>query len=250
MTPDASADAVRAAVAERTVAFAAAAARLTDADVRSPSALPGWTRGHVLAHVRLNAEAFVGVLRSAAEGTIGRMYPSREQRDADIEAGAQAAAADHLAGLLDSAERLAAAWAALPASALDERFSSPAGWVRPVHEVAFFRWREVVLHHVDLHPCDAAPRQAVEVLTAAGPLVVRLLDETCTTFAARDDVPPLAVTATDIGRDWLVGAGAGGAGGRTAVSGPAPALAAWLTGRWDGKALTSSGPLPSLPAWA
>ncbi|MFN0282314.1 MAG: maleylpyruvate isomerase family mycothiol-dependent enzyme [Kineosporiaceae bacterium] len=253
MTPETSrhadpdADMVRAGVAERTVAFAAAAARLTDADVRSPSGLPGWTRGHVLAHVRLNAEAFVGVLASAAAGDLGRMYPSRESRDADIEAGAGASAAEHVAGLLDSAERLAADWAALPATALDGRFTTRAGLVRPVHEVAFFRWREVVLHHVDLHPADSSPHPPALVLAAAGPLVVRLLDETCSMFAARDDVPPLAVSATDVGRDWVVG---DAPTGRTAVSGGAPALAAWLTGRSDGADLTASGPLPALPAWA
>jgi maleylpyruvate isomerase len=260
MTPDpagpAGADAllVRAAVAERTLAFTAAAARLTDAEVRAPSGLPGWTRGHVLAHVRLNAEAFVGVVASAAAGEPGRMYPSREARDADIEAAASWSTAEHVAGLLDSADRLATGWAALPAEALDVPFATPAGTTRQVHEVAFFRWRELALHHVDLHRADEAPQPAEAVLAAAGPLVVRVLDETCATFAARHDVPPLAVTATDLGRDWVVGAGAGadptaGGAGRTAVRGTAPALVAWLTGRSDGAGLAASGPLPRLPAW-
>lgn len=239
--------AVRAAVAEQTVAFTAAAARLTDAQVRAPSGLPGWTRGHVLAHVRLNAEALAGVLAAATAGEVGRMYPSREARDADIEAAAGASATEHVAGLLGSAERFAAGWLALPADALDGQFATPAGALRPVRDVAYLRWREVVLHHVDLHPAQAAPRPADGLLADAGPLVLRLLDETCAMFAARDDVPPLAVTATDVGRTWLVGPGGTP---RTAVSGPTPALAAWLTGRSDGAVLTSSGLLPPLPAWA
>ncbi|MEV7393377.1 maleylpyruvate isomerase N-terminal domain-containing protein, partial [Streptomyces sp. NPDC091215] len=32
------------------------AARFTDADVRAPSLLPGWSRGHVLTHVARNAD--------------------------------------------------------------------------------------------------------------------------------------------------------------------------------------------------
>ncbi|GAA1883857.1 maleylpyruvate isomerase N-terminal domain-containing protein [Actinomadura bangladeshensis] len=38
-----------------TQALLATAARLDDADVRGPSLLPDWTRGHVLTHVDLDA---------------------------------------------------------------------------------------------------------------------------------------------------------------------------------------------------
>ncbi len=244
--PTPSRDAVRAAVAEQTISFAALAAGLSADDVAERSALPGWTRGHVLAHVRLNAEAFLGVLRAAARGDVARMYPSRAERDAAIAATAGDAPARHVERLLATAEELAAAWSALPPSAHDLRFTAPAGWFRPVGIVDFFRWREVVLHQCDLHPADVAPRPPVEVLAAADPaLVARLLDETCSGFADRDDVPPLQVAATDLGSSWRIGDGV-----RTAVSGSSAALVAWLTGRDDGAGLAASGPLPHLPAWA
>ena len=38
---------------------------LTDADVRRDSLLPGWSVGHVLNHLRRNAEGFTAMLRAA-----------------------------------------------------------------------------------------------------------------------------------------------------------------------------------------
>jgi len=61
---------------------------LSDADVWAPSGLPGWSRGHVLAHVAGNADSLVTLLTWAATGVEHPQYPSREARDAAIEAGA------------------------------------------------------------------------------------------------------------------------------------------------------------------
>ncbi len=63
-------------------------ADLDDAAVAAPSALPGWTRGHVLTHVARNADALVNLLTWARTGVETPAYPSREARDAGIEAGA------------------------------------------------------------------------------------------------------------------------------------------------------------------
>ncbi|WP_274561083.1 maleylpyruvate isomerase N-terminal domain-containing protein [Streptomyces spiramyceticus] len=41
------------------------AATLTDTELRSPSTLPGWTRGHVAAHVASSADAYVWLLAVA-----------------------------------------------------------------------------------------------------------------------------------------------------------------------------------------
>ena len=58
---------------------------LPDEALREPSMLPGWSRGHVVAHLILNAEALTGVLSGIKEGEDVPMYHSQEQRDADIE---------------------------------------------------------------------------------------------------------------------------------------------------------------------
>ena len=64
-------------------------AELTDADVRAPSLLPGWTRGHVLAHLARNADSHERMLLAAARGEVAAQYPGgRDQRAGAIEAGA------------------------------------------------------------------------------------------------------------------------------------------------------------------
>jgi maleylpyruvate isomerase len=40
--------------------------RLDDEALAAPSGLPGWTRGHVVAHLALNAEGMAAVLDSRA----------------------------------------------------------------------------------------------------------------------------------------------------------------------------------------
>ncbi|MFE2757473.1 maleylpyruvate isomerase N-terminal domain-containing protein, partial [Actinosynnema sp. NPDC059335] len=62
-------------------------AGLTDAAVAAPSTLPGWTRGHVLAHLADAARARARVVEHAARGERVAMWEPGE-RDAIIEATA------------------------------------------------------------------------------------------------------------------------------------------------------------------
>jgi len=50
---------------------------LTDPDLREPSLLPGWTRGHVLAHVAGSADAMRSLLAGARPGRTARPTPAR-----------------------------------------------------------------------------------------------------------------------------------------------------------------------------
>src|SRR4051794_17136879 len=95
-------------VGARTLELLLRAGVLTDAELTAPSRLPGWTRGHVLAHLADNARAFAVVARRAAEAPAddmdaGGMYASREARDRSIEEGAGRSRARHLADLVGSA---------------------------------------------------------------------------------------------------------------------------------------------------
>jgi maleylpyruvate isomerase len=49
---------------------------LDDEALAAPSGLPEWTRGHVVAHLALNAEGMARVLDSRAEGEPTTMYTS------------------------------------------------------------------------------------------------------------------------------------------------------------------------------
>lgn len=55
--------------------------------LNQPSALPGWTRGHLLAHVAPNADALGNLVHWAATGEPTPMYSSPADRAAGIEAG-------------------------------------------------------------------------------------------------------------------------------------------------------------------
>jgi maleylpyruvate isomerase len=235
-----------ASVREATERLLTAAAELNDAAVSGPSRLPGWSRGHVLAHLARNAEALVNVLEGRP------MYVSAEARDADIERDAPRPLAAQLADVRDAAARFQAVGAA------------PADWNRTVElrngvtdtaaRVPFRRLIEVELHHVDLdigYELEDLPEE----------FTGREIDFLAQRFTGRQDVPPTRIVATG-GAGATAGAGAGagaaGAGGEwhtggkngdpVTVSGTAPALLGWLAGRRDGSALDTAGAvLPTLP---
>ena len=86
--------------------------RFDDNDVRQPSLLPGWTRGHVLTHLARNADGMVNLVQAARTGDGQVMYPGgREGRAADIEAGAGRHLGDLRLDLAEAAERLLSAFA-------------------------------------------------------------------------------------------------------------------------------------------
>lgn len=84
----ATADARLAAVAEATGHLLRTVAALDPAAVTGPSALPGWTRGHILAHLARNADSLLNLLEAARTGTDIPQYATLEARDQGIEDGA------------------------------------------------------------------------------------------------------------------------------------------------------------------
>ncbi|MFD5715386.1 maleylpyruvate isomerase family mycothiol-dependent enzyme [Streptomyces pharetrae] len=218
-----------ASVQEATERLLSAAAELDNADVTQPSRLPGWSRGHVLAHLARNADALVNVLEGRP------MYVSAEARDADIERDAPRPLDEQLADVRASAERFREAGAA------------PADWSRTVElrngvtdsasRVPFRRWVEVELHHVDLgvgYELEDLPAEFTE----------REIDFLADRFTGHPDVPPTRLT--DGTRAWRTGREADAP--EVTVRGSRADLLGWLAGRRDGSALTGEGgPLPSLP---
>src|SRR4029077_10081492 len=131
-------------------AVVAALQDLTDDQVTRPSLLPGWTVGHVATHIARNAEGHVRMFDAAKRGEIAAMYPGgREQRTADIEAGARRTAAELRDDVATTAAQLEAVWAAMPAAAWAGR-GIPFSGESTMAELLFIRWREVTVHHADL----------------------------------------------------------------------------------------------------
>lgn len=141
------------------------AASLDDTTVARPSLLPGWTVGHVLRHLVLDAHGHTSVVTAAGAGAEPiPLYPGGQaHRAAAINAGA-ADSADHLlADLAAAITELERAWDAthvevwrtglglcrlepVPGSHLDEPVT--------LADLVFLRWREVEIHSVDLGLAD------------------------------------------------------------------------------------------------
>ena len=90
---------------------------MTISDLRAPSLLPGWTRGHVLSHLARGADAMRNLLRGARAGQDRPAYASPEARDADIDRSAAAEAKDLVDDLVGSALALRTVARQLPDTA-------------------------------------------------------------------------------------------------------------------------------------
>jgi maleylpyruvate isomerase len=123
---------------------------LSEADLRAPSLLPGWTRAHVIAHVARNADAMRNLLAGARAGESRPAYASARAREDGIEQGIRQSAADLTTDLADSAMALRAVARQLP----DEAWRVPVRMLDseefPASWLLTRRLFEVELHHCDL----------------------------------------------------------------------------------------------------
>ncbi|KJS55909.1 hypothetical protein VM98_10575 [Streptomyces rubellomurinus subsp. indigoferus] len=208
--------------------------------VAEPSALPGWTRGHVLAHLARNADSLVNLLDGARTGTDIPQYASNEVRDQDIERDAPRPLDVHLADLRDAHARFAEAAALLGPEAWAVGVKHRSGYVFPAHEIPLKRLLELEYHHVDLD-AGYTPAQWSESFAVAQ------FRRLATTLDGDDDLPAVRLIADDTEDRALIGAPSAGTG--PTVEGPVRALAAWLSGRSDGADLrrTPDTGLPELP---
>ncbi|MGW0803680.1 maleylpyruvate isomerase family mycothiol-dependent enzyme [Nonomuraea sp. NPDC002799] len=241
-------------LASATDRLLATAATLSDADVTGPSLLPGWTRGHVLAHVAKNADSHLNLLTWAKTGIRTPQYASLPARSAEIEATAAQPAARHLAGLADSAARLATAIRDHPVAAWS---ASVQGMHPPPHPAWYIlvrRLREIGLHHVDLDtgygPADWPPsfvlRELHDIRTCwphphctVSEIVLKHPPDTALP-RPRDEAPPWHTPGSttaghtpgeDLTRWRDLGIG-------PAVEGAPADMLAWLTGRSGGKGVS------------
>lgn len=126
------------------------AATLGDSDVRAPSLLPGWPRGHVLTHLARNADGQARRVEGALRGEgLGKYAGGAEQRRDDIEAGAGRSAREIVADLLTSQAGLRALFEEAGADGWPHGHLT-GGESYPVTACPARRLREVEMHHIDL----------------------------------------------------------------------------------------------------
>ncbi len=210
-------------------------------DWSAPSALPDWTRAHVVAHLALNAEGLTRVLHglvAADEAAPVTMYDSDEARSDAIAALATGDPGAIRTRLMGATTLLEDAVAAVP----DDRWTTrvertPGGRTMRADSLPGMRLRELEIHHVDLDAgyatSDWSPTFAILLLNA----MTKRLDP-----PHRFEVRPL-----DVDRTWVLGPdGDDGA----VVTGPAADLGWWLTGRPAPDTVSCSrGELPSIEGW-
>ena len=208
---------------------------LTDEEMAAPTALDGWTRKHLIAHVGYNARALARLAMWAATGEETPMYPSPQARGEEIEFGATLGA-EALRNLCDhSAIDLDVRWRDLVADRWSAEVVTAQGRTVPVSETVWMRTREVWLHALDLN----AGGRIEEV---PNPVLERLLGDVVRTWQARDQLDGLAI-AVDSGMTL------GNLEGDRSVHGDLHAMVRWATGRGGGDALTWTGRRTPAPRW-
>lgn len=206
--------AVVSAIREQTSVLLGTTIGFSEEDWAAPTALTGWTRSHIAAHLVQGAEALTRVVESSALGFTRRLYASEADKRLAIEVGALATGLDLQIGLDTSAGALQLV---LPSVEADEReVALRAGLKMPAHDLPLARLSEVTLHHFDLGgpgPSGLDPAVAVELLR----FEVGRIGE-------REDIAPARLIA-DEGFDRFVGR----PGKAIEVRGPAADLVIWLT---------------------
>ncbi|OFI38301.1 hypothetical protein BIU82_18205 [Arthrobacter sp. SW1] len=127
---------------------ASVVAKLDDSAVASPSELPGWSRGHVLAHLAGIANAMARQVEFAARGETVELYDGGyEGRNREIELAAGHDAAQHRASVDAAFARVLAAFDALG----EDGWSAPISYRNgTAFDGGLALWRELTIHTGDL----------------------------------------------------------------------------------------------------
>lgn len=222
-------------VSSGTVNLLSAVHELSDSELDDATALPGWTRRHLLAHLASNAEALQRLASWAATGVESRMYASSEQRNKDIESGSQRPAASLREWVRSSAHGLAADLDSLGQEAWQAEVVTAQGRTVPATEIPWMRAREVLVHGVDLGA-------GLTFADLPQDFLVALLDDVTAKRSKAGTGPALILRTDGATLQWTVS----GSGQPVEVTAPLPELAAWLSGRPH--SIKATG-LPQLPPW-
>lgn len=219
--------AVVSAVREQTTLLLGTTIGFSDEDWAAPTALLGWTRSHIAAHLVQGAQALTRVIANSCAGFPDQLYESETDKHTAIETGALATGLELQIGLDTSAGQLQEV---LPTLEADERLVTlRKGMWLPAHDLPLARLSEVTLHHLDLGgpgPTSLEPS-----------VVMELLRFQAERFAGQAAPSPARLVA-DEGFTCMVGP----PGAAAEVRGPAADLLMWLTRGITTPALIQTAP--------
>jgi maleylpyruvate isomerase len=131
--------------------FLAAIRDLDEGAVKRNSLLPGWSVGHVMAHVARNADSHVRRCEAAARGEIVEQYSGGYAgRAAEIESTATRTAVELIADVRATGEQLERSWASLADEGWMMLTIDVGGRERLLTALPSRRWQELEVHMVDL----------------------------------------------------------------------------------------------------
>ncbi|MEW1813169.1 maleylpyruvate isomerase family mycothiol-dependent enzyme [Pseudarthrobacter phenanthrenivorans] len=215
-------------------ALTAAVDRIPAGGDKAPSTLPGWSRGHLLAHIAGICDALARQVEYGRQGEKVELYDGGvDGRNRAIELAAGHSLEEHREDVAAAVQRALAAFDALGEDEWQTRIAFRDG---VIFDAGLALWRELVIHTADL---DAGTGPEVwnrdfcshlfDFLAARVPAETRLVLQPVA-------LPPLTL----------------GAGGSTVVvSGMITDIAAWLAGRQpslDSLRATAAGDGTDLPA--
>lgn len=203
---------------------------MTEEQARAASALPGWTRGHVLASRLVFARAASRQIEYALADQVVDFYDGgKPGRAAEIEANADRPAGELVREIQQALVSLDKGWSRVGAS----------DWTRPgryrgggtLANVLQASWRETEIHCVDfklgIRPSNWSPEFCAHLFEWLGPRIPENVQ---------------VELMTPEGDTWTLGAGE-----HIRVRGALTDLAAWLAGREpEGPVESSTGTLPEL----
>jgi maleylpyruvate isomerase len=210
---------------------------LPDADLDAPTALPGWSRRHLAAHVGFNAEALRRLAAWARTGVRTPMYASAQQRSEEIADGAGWPAERLRRFVRETAAALDADLDWLSAGHWQAEVVTAQGRTVTATQIPWMRTREVAVHAVDLD-------RGVDFGDLPEDLCRALVGDVAGLRSTRADGAALGL-ADGSGGAWAVT----GTGEQVRVEGQPADLARWLTGRGARGLTASTGTLPTLQPW-
>ncbi|MFC3450009.1 maleylpyruvate isomerase N-terminal domain-containing protein [Amycolatopsis speibonae] len=212
---------------------------LDEASVRGPSALPGWTRAHLLSHLARNADGLVNLLTWAKTAVETPMYAGEAARDDDIEKGAYRSAEEIAEDVVSSAARLVEVASSLPDDAWSARVRARQGREIPAEFVLWLRFSEISIHLTDLD----LGYDFARVADLLGDEFEVVVGNAIGMYGG--ELPAVLLVAAEADgyrHEWRLGEGE-----PVTLTGTRGDVLAWVTGRSDGSTL--DGEAPPLPHW-
>jgi maleylpyruvate isomerase len=225
--------------AEETKRFERDVVELGPDALDAKSALPGWSRKHVVTHVARNADALVNLLTWGRTGVETPQYPDPETRSRDIEAGGDLPGEVVIEDMLTANERYSTAVGDFPDSALGTLVRTAHGREIAVDLVPWLRAREVCVHAIDLNTGTTFADLPTTICAA-------LLYDALAGMAGKEGAPHL-VGAPPVPGEWELGF----RDADTRVRGTLPEITGYVLRGSIGSTLHTedSTPPPDIPRW-